>query len=61
MKTTRFGADPRVQSFWRFIRGWVCHNHKVYYTYVVLCTMGVYGFWSNALIGFYQRKNYEVS
>ena len=60
-KTTRWGADPRVQAFWRFIRGWVTHNHKAYYTYVVLCAFGVYTFWSTTLIAFYRNRNYEVS
>lgn len=61
MKTTRFGADHRVKSFWRFIRCWVTHNHKLYYTYVVLCAYGVYTFWTSALIGYYRHINYEVS
>lgn len=36
-KVSRFGADPTVKATWRFIRRWVAQNHKLYYTYVVLC------------------------
>merc|ERR1712216_535464 len=41
---------------WRLIRTWVCHNHKAYYTYVLICACGLYNFWWQALIGFYYRK-----
>jgi hypothetical protein len=37
MKTSRFGADPTVKKTWRFIRTWIAQNHKLYYTYVLLC------------------------
>ena len=37
MKTTRFGADPTVKATWRFIRRWIAQNHKLYYTYVMVC------------------------
>jgi hypothetical protein len=36
-KVSRFGADPTVKATWRFIRRWVAQNHKLYYTYVLLC------------------------
>jgi hypothetical protein len=36
-KVSRFGADPTVKATWRFIRSWIAQNHKLYYTYVVLC------------------------
>merc|ERR1711934_373482 len=26
---------------WRFIRTWVTHNHKLYYTYILACACGV--------------------
>jgi hypothetical protein len=65
-KVSRFGADPTVKATWRFIRRWVAQNHKLYYTYVVLCkkrealltkpplTNYIYlhfmGFWGNNII-----------
>ncbi len=39
MKTSRFGADPTVKKTWRFIRTWIAQNHKLYYTYVLLCKL----------------------
>jgi hypothetical protein len=60
-KVTRFGADPTVKAFWRFIRSWVCHNHKLYYSYVVLSAIGVYNFWYMVLIGYYRTRNHHVS
>ena len=56
-KVTRFGASPAVKSFWRFTGKWVCQNHKVYYTYVVLCALGLYSFWWNACVGYYRQRN----
>ena len=50
-----------MKAFWRFIRCWVTHNHKLYYSYVVLCAYGVYTFWSSTLISFYRARNYERS
>jgi len=50
-----------VKAFWRFIRSWVCHNHKLYYSYVVLSAIGVYNFWYMVLIGYYQKRNHHVS
>lgn len=69
-KVTRLGADPTWKASWRFIRSWVCHNHKLYYTYVLICTplylillgaFGVYQFWWYTCINYYKRKNYHVS
>ena len=60
-KVSRFGADPRVKAFWRFIRSWVCHNHKLYYSYVMICSMGLYNFWWHTLVGYYRAKNAHVS
>ena len=60
-KVTRFGADPRWKSFWRFIRTWVTHNHKIYYTYIILCSIGAYNFWYAVLIGYYQNRNHHRS
>ena len=59
-KTTRVGSDPRFKMFWRFIRGWITHNHKAYYTYVLLCAFGVFNFWTFTLLGYYRNRNYEV-
>lgn len=56
-KVSRFGADPRVKAFWRFIRSWVCHNHKMYYSYVICCAIGLYNFWWHTLVGYYRSKN----
>ena len=43
------------------VRSWICHNHKLYYTYVILCAMGVYNFWWNTCVGYYRRRNYHRS
>ena len=60
-KVSRFGADPRIKGFWRFIRSWVCQNTKLWYLYVLMVAFGVYnGMWS-LVIGYYRRRNYEVS
>jgi len=56
-KVTRFGASPVNKGAWRMIRSWVCHNHKLYYTYVVLCAFGLYQFWWFTLVGYYRRRN----
>ena len=60
-KVGRLGADPTYKAFWRMIRSWVCHNHKLYYTYVILCAMGVYNFWWNTCVGYYRRRNHHRS
>ena len=54
---TRFGADPTVKAFWRFVRTWITHNHKAYYTYVIGCAIGLYNFWWYALVGYYRQRN----
>ena len=61
IKQTRFGADPTVKAFWRFIRSWVCHNHKLYYSYVLLCSIGLYNFWWYTLVGYYRQRNHHRS
>ena len=43
------------------MRTWVCHNHKAYYSFVVLNAMGVYTFWWYTCIGYYRQRNYERS
>jgi len=73
-KVSRFGADPTVKRTWRFIRTWVAQNHKLYYTYVLLCkalndlltsliigAFGVYQFWWYTCVGYYRRRNHHVS
>ena len=60
-KITRFGADPRVKSMWRFVRTWVAQNHKLYYTYVLICSWAVYQFWWYTVVGYYRRRNYHRS
>ena len=60
-KVSRLGADPNYKAFWRFIRRWVCHNHKLYYTYSILCGIMVYNFWWQVIIGHYRKRNYHRS
>lgn len=60
-KTTAFGSSPAVQQFWRFTRSWICHNHKLYYTYVLCCSLVLYNAWWYTIIGYYRRRNYERS
>ena len=60
-KVSRFGADPRVKSMWRFIRSWVAQNHKLYYTYVLMCSWVVYQFWWQVVVNYYKRRNYHRS
>jgi hypothetical protein len=60
-KVTRFGADPTVKATWRFIRRWVAQNHKLYYTYVLICAWGVYQFWWYTCVGYYRRRNHHRS
>ena len=43
------------------IRVWVTHNHKIYYSYIFLCAIGMYNFWYAALIGYYQNRNHHRS
>ena len=58
---SRLGADPRWKAMWRFLRTWVTHNHKIYYTYVLATACGVYNLWWNILIGYYRERNADVS
>ena len=43
------------------IRSWVCHNHKVYYTYAIGCAFLMYQFWWYTLVGYYRQRNYHRS
>ena len=58
---TRIGADPNVKAFWRFLRKWVCNNHKIYYTYVLFSGMFVYNVWYHITISYYRQRNSHVS
>lgn len=46
---------------WRMIRSWICHNHKLYYTYSILVAVGVYNFWWYTLVGYYRQRNHHRS
>jgi hypothetical protein len=50
-----------VKATWRFIRSWICHNHKLYYSYVIFCAFAVYNFWWYTIIGHYRRINNHCS
>ena len=50
-----------MKASWRFIRTWICHNTKVYYSYVILCAFTVYNFWWYAVVGRYRRINAHCS
>ena len=39
------------------IRSWVCHNHKVYYTYSIGCAFLTYQFWWYTMVGYYRQRN----
>ena len=56
-KVSRLGADPTWKAMWRLIRGWVCHNHKLYYTYSIGCAFLVYQMWWNICVGYYRQRN----
>jgi hypothetical protein len=60
-KVSRLGADPTWKAMWRFIRTWVCHNHKLYYTYIVLTACGLYNFWWHTCVGYYRQRNHHRS
>ena len=60
-KVGRIGSDPTIKASWRLIRRWVTHNHKLYYTYVVICAWAVYQFWWYTVIGYYRSRNYHRS
>lgn len=51
------GADPTWKAMWRLIRSWVCHNHKIYYTYCIGVAFGVYQFWWYTIVGYYRQRN----
>ena len=42
---------------WRLIRSWICHNHKIYYTYAIGCGFMVYQFWWYTMVGYYRQRN----
>ena len=61
VKTSRLGADPNWKFFWRTIRSYICHNHKMYYSFVILNACLVYQFWWHTCVGYYRRRNYHRS
>ena len=38
-KVWGWNMDPTVQASWRFVRRWICQNHKLYYTGVMLSAL----------------------
>jgi len=56
-KTGKLGQSSTWKASWRLIRTWITHNHKAYYTYVILSGVAVYSFWWYALIGYYRARN----
>jgi len=62
------GRQPSLTSqnatwnaMWRGIRSWVCHNHKLYYSYVILCGLTVYNFWWYVCVNYYRNRNWHRS
>jgi len=53
--------DPTWKAMWRLIRTWVCHNHKAYYTYILVCALGLYNMWWHTLVGYYRNRNHTRS
>ena len=60
-KITKFGADPTVKATWRFVRRWLCHNHKLYYTWVMFQGLVVYQIFWNSFVRYYQQRNHHRS
>jgi long-subunit acyl-CoA synthetase (AMP-forming) len=54
-KVSRLGASPSWKASWRFCRSWLCHNHKLYYTYVVFCSFLLYQTFYATFIGYYKN------
>ena len=60
-KVSRLGADPTWKASWRLIRSWICHNHKIYYSYAITCAFLTYQFWWYNIVGYYRARNWERS
>mmetsp|Transcript_526 Transcript_526/g.545 ORF Transcript_526/g.545 Transcript_526/m.545 type:complete len:133 (-) Transcript_526:62-460(-) len=60
-KIYQIGSSPLVRSFWRLTRRWICHNHKLYYSYVLICAWGMYQLYFALVVGYYRRRNYHRS
>ena len=58
---SRIGADPTWKAGWRLVRQWICHNHKIYYTYSIGCAFLVYQFWWYSMVGYYKQRNHHRS
>ena len=55
------GASPTWKASWRFCRSWLCHNHKLFYTYVVFCSFVLYQTFFATFIGYYRHRNHHRS
>mmetsp|Transcript_11717 Transcript_11717/g.10351 ORF Transcript_11717/g.10351 Transcript_11717/m.10351 type:complete len:147 (+) Transcript_11717:3-443(+) len=60
-KVTNIGRSAAYKHFWRFTRRWVCHNHKLYYSYIILSALAVYNVYFAVVVGYYRSKNYTRS
>ena len=50
------------KNFWRLIRTWITHNHKAYYTFVLMSALGLYNFWYFVIIEMrYKKINHHRS
>ena len=49
------------KASWRFIRSWVCHNHKTYYSLVLLTAIAMNYVMQTSAISYYQGRNYTRS
>lgn len=50
-----------MKATWRFFRSWLCHNHKLYYSYVIAIACVTYQFWWHTMVGYYRRRNHHRS
>ena len=57
-KRMSMSSSGPMKAFWRFIRNYICHNAKIYYTYVLLVGMGAYNFHYWWIVSYYRKKNY---
>ena len=49
------------KATWRFIRSWICHNHKTYYSLMILNALAIQYVIQTSIVSYYQRRNYERS
>ena len=60
-KMTALGRSELYRQSWLFIRKWVCHNHKFYYTYLIGNAIIISYVMQTSFIKYYQSRNYERS